>query len=85
LTENEAAPPPGAGFAMRPLRVPGFAIAAVGRLNVMDEPATLPETPASVAVVDEMNPEPITVTVVAALPPGRDVGETLDMTGVGLA
>lgn len=51
----------------------------------MDEPATLPETPASVAVVDEMNPEPITVTVVAALPPGRDVGETLDMTGVGLA
>jgi hypothetical protein len=84
-TENEALPPPGAGFAMRPERVPGLIVEAAVRLNVIDELETTPETPPSDAVVDEPNPAPVTVTVVAPPPAGRTAGETLVTLGTGLA
>jgi hypothetical protein len=85
LTENDTVPPPGPGFVTIPPRVPAFAVIAAGRLNVMDEPITLPGAPARIAVVDAMNPAPLTVTVVAPLPAPSDAGETLDMTGAGFA
>jgi hypothetical protein len=84
LNENEAVPPPGCGFAIRPESVPGFAIAAAGRLNVMIEPEIVPGTPASVAEVLDMSPVAVRVTVVAPDPFRTVVGVTLLIAGAGL-
>jgi hypothetical protein len=84
LTVNDCVPPPGNGFEMSPERLPEFAIRAAGMLNVTVLPETLPGTPASVAVVLPMNPVPVTVTAVAALPAFILEGETPEIDGAGL-
>jgi len=84
LTVNDCVPPPGNGFETSPERLPEFASTAAGRLNVTALPETLPGTPPSTAVVLPMNPVPVTVTAVAALPALMLEGETPESDGAGL-
>lgn len=84
LTANDCVPPPGNGFEIRPERLPGFAINAAVRVNVIVLPETAPGTPASIAVVLPMNPVPVTVTLVAGPPAFILEEETPEIDGAGL-
>src|ERR1051326_2416708 len=83
LTLKLAEPPPGDGFDINPLSVPGVAVCAAVNWKTTVPPETVPETPANVAVVLPMKPVPCTVTVAVPEPAGITAGLTVPTAGAG--
>ena len=83
FTLKPADPPPGAGFDISPLRVPGSSVCAAGRVNTIVLPEAAPATPASVDIVEAVKPVPATVTAAAPDPAAISAGLTLATTGGG--
>ena len=68
-------------FEMRPFRVAGFCVSVALRLNVALLPETEPLIEPSVAVVEEVNPVPCTVSTAGPDPAAIDGGSTEVIAG----